>query len=88
MSNSAAPLYIRGTATFGLSITGVAGPTGGTKRSPVERVFIGLAYGRKVWVKKLDLKGTRREIKKKATAKSLQFLYVTLIEKSALKTRG
>jgi nicotinamide-nucleotide amidase len=59
--------------TFGLSITGVAGPTGGTKRSPVGRVFVGLAAGRKVWVKKLDLKGARREIKEKTTEKALQF---------------
>ena len=64
--------------TFGLSTTGVAGPTGGTRRSPVGRVFVGLAAGRKVWVKKLDLKGTRREIKEKATEKALQFFYETL----------
>jgi len=37
-----------------------------------------LAAGRKVWVKKLDLKGTRREIKEKATEKALQFFYETL----------
>jgi PncC family amidohydrolase len=61
--------------TFGLSTTGVAGPTGGTKRSPVGRVFIGLAARRKVWVKKLDLKGNRREIKEKGTEKALQFSY-------------
>ncbi len=36
--------------TFGLSTTGVAGPTGGTKRSPIGRVFIGLADGRRTWV--------------------------------------
>jgi nicotinamide-nucleotide amidase len=65
--------------TFGLSTTGVAGPTGGTKRSPVGRVFIGMAKGRKVWVKKLDLKGNRREIKKKAAESALQFFYRTLI---------
>jgi PncC family amidohydrolase len=64
--------------TFGLSTTGVAGPTGGTKRSPVGRVFIGLAAGRKVWVKKLDLKGNRREIKKQASERSLEFLYEML----------
>lgn len=64
--------------TFGLSTTGVAGPTGGTKRSPVGRVFIGLAAGRKVWVEKLDLKGSRKEIKKKATEKSLEFFYETV----------
>ena len=73
--------------TFGLSTTGVAGPTGGTKRSPIGRVFIGLAAGRKVWVKKLDLKGGRREIKEEATEKSLEFFYKTLIKKAGLKTR-
>jgi len=65
--------------TFGLSTTGVAGPTGGTRRSPVGRVFVGLAAGRKVWVKKLDLKGSRREIKRKATEKGLQFFYEKLV---------
>ncbi len=65
--------------TFGLSTTGVAGPRGGTKRSPVGRVFIGLTIGGKVWVKKLDLKGTRREIKKKATQKGLESFYEILI---------
>ncbi len=59
--------------TFGLSTTGVAGPTGGTKRSPIGRVFIGFASGRRSWVKKLDLKGSREEIKKKAAEKALQF---------------
>ncbi len=68
--------------TFGLSTTGVAGPTGGTNRSPVGRVFIGLALGRKLLVKKLDLKGTRREIKEKATETALQYLYGILVEKS------
>ncbi len=70
--------------TFGLSTTGVAGPTGGTKRSPVGRVFIGLAVGRKVWVKKLDLKGSRRQIKEKATRRILHF-FCEILE-SDLKT--
>jgi len=65
--------------TFGLSTTGVAGPIGGTKRSPVGRVFIGIAKGNRTWVKKLDLKGSRREIKRKATEKGLQFFYEKLI---------
>jgi PncC family amidohydrolase len=64
--------------TFGLSTTGVAGPTGGTKRSPVGRVFIGMASGRRTGVKKLDLKGNRREIKKQAAEKSLELLYKIL----------
>ena len=73
-------------ATFGLSITGVAGPTGGTKRSPIGRVFIGIAHGRRTWVRKLDLKGSRREIKEKAAEKSLNYLYEILIGKDDRKT--
>ena len=65
--------------TFGFSTTGVAGPTGGTKRSPVGRVFIGFTNGEKAWVRKIDLKGNRREIKEKATEKALQFFYERLI---------
>ncbi len=63
----------------------MAGPTGGTRRSPVGRVFIGLAAGRKVWVNKLDLKGSRRAIKEKATEKALQFFYEILVEKGGFK---
>jgi PncC family amidohydrolase len=74
--------------TFGLSTTGVAGPTGGTKRSPVGRVFIGIAKGNRTWVKKLDLKGNRREIKEKATEKALQFSYGKMANGSGLKKQA
>jgi nicotinamide-nucleotide amidase len=73
--------------TFGLSTTGVAGPTGGTKRAPIGRIFIGLANGRRTWVKKLDLKGNRREIKEKSTEKALQFFYQKLIHGDFLRER-
>jgi len=74
--------------TFGLSTTGVAGPTGGTKRSPVGRVFIGIASGRRTWVKKLDLKGSRREIKEKATEKALQFFYGKIAHGGRLRNQA
>ncbi len=72
---------------FGLSTTGVAGPTGGTKRSPVGRVFIGLADGKRTWVKKLDLKGNRRQIKERATERALQFFYGTMAHGGHLRKR-
>ncbi len=65
--------------TFGLSTTGVAGPTGGTKRAPLGRVFIGISDGKRVWVKRENFKGSRIEIKKKATEEALQFFYERLI---------
>jgi hypothetical protein len=36
-------------------------------------------------VKKLDLKGTRRNIKEKATETALQLLYEILVKKAGLK---
>lgn len=71
--------------TFGLSTTGVAGPTGGTKRSPIGRVFIAIFDGKRDFVKKLDLKGTRREIKKQATKKCLDFFYVYMTKALRIK---
>ena len=71
--------------TFGLSTTGVAGPTGGTKRSPIGRVFIGFTNGRRTWVRKEDLKGNRREIKKQAAERSLEFFYDRLIHSGSSK---
>jgi nicotinamide-nucleotide amidase len=65
--------------TFGLSTTGVAGPTGGTKKAPIGRVFIGLAHGRRIWIRKEDLKGNRREIKEKAADKALKYFYEILV---------
>jgi len=74
--------------TFGLSTTGVAGPTGGTKRSPIGRVFIGICDGQRAWVRKLDLQGSRREIKEKATEKTLQFFYERLIRGDFLRKKA
>jgi PncC family amidohydrolase len=74
--------------SFGLSATGVAGPAGETKRSPIGRVFIGFTDGRRIWVKKLNLKGNRREIKEKATEKALQFFYGKIGHGGRLRKRA
>lgn len=74
--------------TFGLSTTGIAGPTGGSKGKPIGLVFIGLAKGKRTWVMQLNLEGRRREIKEKATEKALQYIYETVLKKSGRDFRG
>lgn len=48
---------------LGLSITGIAGPDGGSAEKPVGLVYIGLADGQKTQVKEIRLSGERSKIR-------------------------
>jgi nicotinamide-nucleotide amidase len=63
---------------FGISITGIAGPGGGTKDKPVGLTFIGLATRRKVVCEAHMYKGTRLRIKEQATQRALELLEESL----------
>lgn len=49
----------------GISITGIAGPSGGTKKKPLGTVYIGVYYKQTIKVKKHLFKGDREEIQER-----------------------
>lgn len=59
---------------FGIGVTGIAGPTGGTSAKPVGTVFIAIASKNKTICKKFRFKGTRNSIRKQSCLKALELL--------------
>ena len=57
-----------------VSVTGTAGPTGGTEEKPVGLVYIGCCYNNKTVVKEFHFKGERQKIREQATANALILL--------------
>jgi PncC family amidohydrolase len=59
---------------IGLSITGIAGPGGGSVKKPVGTVYIGISIGGRSFVKGFLFKGTRRSIKKQSATSAINAL--------------
>lgn len=69
-------------ATFGVSITGVAGPGGGSPQKPVGTVYVGIAGPHGVRTSHLGLSGDRDSIREDAARAALNLLH------DAVKSEG
>lgn len=59
---------------IGISITGIAGPSGGTEEKPVGLCYIGIAYNEKVEAYRFVFNGSRNKIRWNANTKVLDIL--------------
>ena len=64
----------RSKVDVGLSVTGIAGPGGGTEDKPVGLVYVGLATAKKSWTKEFRFHGERETIKLRSSQGALDVL--------------
>ncbi|MBE9537101.1 MAG: competence/damage-inducible protein A [Proteobacteria bacterium] len=68
-----------GRADFGLAVTGIAGPEGGSEDKPVGTVYVALSSDEHTMAKRFSFSGDRAEVRERAKQAALEFLRRKLV---------
>ena len=75
-------------ADYALSITGFAGPCGGTHENPVGTMYLALYSPQGMWSKKLHYPGPRATVNRRAVTAALDWLRRELVRTQSGVTTG
>lgn len=67
-------------ADWCISITGIAGPAGGTPEKPVGTVYVAVASPAKTWVKRFKFRGGREDVRNRAIVAAQLLTYEAILE--------
>lgn len=78
----AAGIRNRSGSDIGLSVTGIAGPGGGSAEKPVGTVYIGIATQNECWANRFSFSGNREQIRLLSAYNGLELVRKYLLQKS------
>jgi len=81
-------IHEKAKADFGVGITGIAGPDGGTAKKPVGTVYIAVDSCENQQVKHCLFTGNRQEIREQTTQKALEMLYDCILQTPSCQGKG
>ena len=67
-------------ADWAVSVTGIAGPEGGTPEKPVGTVYIGVAHAGKAEAKRFNFSGNRKWIRELSVVNALNYLRLSILK--------